>query len=410
MMKISRSTRSQSTSFAALACLGFLLACNAPVTVSGTDASKSNAQKKPNSASTKVQNQIPLEAYSRTIPGTQVEFEMLPIAGGSFLMGSPTEEADRGEGEGPQFTVEVEPFWIGKYEVTWAEYHEFMALCNVFEKFEDRGIRPLTKENRFDAVTAPSKLYEPSFTYDSGDDPRQPAVSMSQFAAKQYTKWLSLLTGEFYRIPTEAEWEYACRAGTTTAYSYGDAPEQLTQYGWLYENSEESYQTSKVGKLKPNPWGLYDMHGNVLEWTLDQYDPEHYAQFAGKTIQAKDAILWPTKLFPRVLRGGAWNHDEPAVCRSASRHPSDDDTWRSNDPSVPGSPWWLASDEGQMVGFRIVRPKNPPHRKEWGKYWDADIDRIRLNAEFRISEKGKGERGLVDPLLPEAIDQLNNSK
>ena len=169
----------------------------------------------------------PLEPYSQTIPGTQVVFEMLPVPAGKFLLGSPEDEYGRNPDEGPRVEIHLMPFWIGKCEVTWNEYLEFMNLTNVFEKFDDQGIRAVTEANQIDAITSPSKLYEPSFTFETGDDPRQPAVSMSQYAAKQYTKWLSLLTGDFYRLPTEAEWEYACRAGTTTAYYFGDDPKHF---------------------------------------------------------------------------------------------------------------------------------------------------------------------------------------
>ena len=350
------------------------------------------------------------DAYSATIPGSVVTFEMVPIPSGEFLIGSPPEEPGHQADEHPRVKIRVPAFWMGKHEVTWAEYQQFMELCNVFERFNDQGIRQLTEENQVDAVTAPSKLYEPSFTFETGDDPRQPALSMSQFAAKQYTKWLSLLTGQFYRLPTEAEWEYACRAGTTTAYFFGDDPASLPQYAWNYEHAEEDYVTSKVGQLKPNPWGLYDMYGNVSEWVLDQYDAEHYGKFAGRTVDASEFIDWPTKLYPRVLRGGSWSTEDAADCRSASRRQSDDEEWRSYDPNTPKSPWWFASDEGQTVGFRVVRPRVPPPRAEWPKYWEADVQQIREHVNRRIDEEGRGERGLVDPQLPQAIEKLRSKK
>lgn len=341
-------------------------------------------------------------AYQRRIPGTQAKFEMLPIPAGTFLLGSPENEPGRSADEGPQVEVDVQPYWIGKHEVTWSEYKPFMNLTNVFEKFNDQGLRIVNQANQVDAITSPSKLYEPSFTFETGDHPQQPAISMSQYAAKQYTKWLSLLTGEFYRLPSEAEWEYACRAGSTTAFSFGDDPEQLVQHAWYYKNAEEDYTTSKVGQFKPNGWGLHDMHGNVWEWVLDGYQDNGYGQLAKK----QPPINWPTTRFPRVLRGGSWSSEDPLRCRSAARLASDDDLWRSYDPNTPQSPWWFASDEGQTVGFRIVRPLNPPPKEEWAKYWDADVEQLQKDVDRRIDKEGRGERGLVDPQLPGAIKQL----
>jgi formylglycine-generating enzyme required for sulfatase activity len=346
--------------------------------------------------------------YEATIPGTEVTYKMRPIPGGTFKMGSPESEADRGDGEGPQVEIVVEPCWIGVYEITWAEYKTYMSMCDVFTGFQTHKLRPVKEDNQLDAVTAPSNLYDPTFTFQSGSKPRQPALSMSQFAAKQYTKWLSLLSGRFYRLPTEAEWEYACRAGTTTAYSFGDDPEKLGDYAWYYENASD--RTHEVGQKKPNPWGLYDMHGNVGEWVLDAYTEDGYKALAGKTTKAADAVSWPTKLYPRVARGGTWDFD-PEQCRSAARLPSSDDEWRREDPNFPQSPWWFTSGDALGVGFRIVRPLSPPaERAAREKYWQADIEQIREDADNRIDSEGRGSRGLVDKSLPAAIKQLQEKE
>jgi sulfatase modifying factor 1 len=268
-------------------------------------------------------------------------------------------------------------------------------------------IRPPADEKHADVVTAPSNLYDPSFTFEKGADPRQPAVTMSQFAAKQYTKWLSGLTGQFYRIPSEAEWEYACRAGTDKAYGFGDSPDTLQDYAWYFENSNET--THPVGKKKPNAWGLFDMHGNVGEWVLDEFTADGYKKFAGKSVKAGEAIVWPTKLFPRVVRGGSWDEDA-AACRSAARLASHDDEWRSEDPNFPQSPWWFTTGPSLGVGFRIIRPLNAPAKAERAKFWDSDLELQRETVKQRIDKEGRGARGIADPSLPEDIRKSQERK
>jgi len=191
--------------------------------------------------------------YTTTIPGTEIKYTMIPIRGGKFTMGSPDDEDDRADDEGPQFEVAVEPFWMGRYEVTWIEYKKFMYLLPEFKALKRFKLRIVTAKNEIDAMTCPSPLYRPTFTYEEGDADREPAATMTQYAAKQYTKWLSKISNDFYRLPTESEWEYACRAGTTTPYYFGDDPSDLEDHGWHIENSDEVRQ--EVGLFEPNPWG-----------------------------------------------------------------------------------------------------------------------------------------------------------
>ena len=235
--------------------------------------------------------------YTTMIPGTEVKFQMVPVPGGTFTMGSPDDEEGRLDDEGPQFEVVVKPFWIGKHEVSWDEYQRYMDMDSVFKELARNKVRARLKAFSVDAVTAPSELYDADFTYSAGDEHDQPAATMSQFAAKQYTKWLSVMSKDFYRLPYEAEWEYACRAGAKTAYSFGDDVDDLEDHAWYVENSEDERHT--VGLKKPNAFGLFDMHGNVAEWVLDAYDEKGYTHLkAGQQYtveqtfqQTKDHLL-----------------------------------------------------------------------------------------------------------------------
>lgn len=347
--------------------------------------------------------------YTAMIPGTDVSFTMIPIPGGKFTMGSPEDEEDRGDDEGPQFEVTVEPFWMGKYEVTWAEYKPFMNLYEDMQSLQRKGLRKVSPENEIDGVTAPSPLWDPEYTYGEGDGPDEPAATMSQFAAKQYTKWLSRISGPFYRLPTEAEWEYACRAGTATAYYFGDEADYSGEYSWNYESVDEEFR-QVVGGTKPNRFGLYDMSGNVAEWVLDQYDENGYTHIeAGASLTVEQAFRKPTKLFPRVVRGGAFN-SPPEECRSAARLGSEKG-WKAADPNRPQSPWWVMEAPANGVGFRMIRPLKVPATKEaMNQYWDADLESIMDDVAARIAAQGKGAYGTVDEKLPQDIADLDDDE
>jgi len=341
-------------------------------------------------------------AYDETIPGTDVTFRMIPVPGGTFRMGSAADEAGRDDVEGPQYEVRVAPFWMGRCEVTWGEYKKYMAACDVFKAMEAAGLRPVTAATEADAVTAPSNLYDPSTTFTNGENPQQPAVTMTQFAARQYTKWLSGLTGRFYRLPLESEWEHACRAGSATPWSTGADPAALDAAAWYADNSDET--THPVGEKAANAFGLHDMHGNVAEWVLDELMPEGYAKQAAleQPVPAATAAVWPTHLSPRVVRGGAY-YDEAAQCRSAARRGSEDLAWKDVDPNLPKSPWWYTEEPALGVGMRLVRPLEIPDvatRRRWG---DADLDSIRADTSDRL-QQGRGARGIVDPALPRELE------
>jgi len=330
-----------------------------------------------------------MKPYKEKIPASDVAFEMVPIPAGKFMMGSPAGEKGRKDDEGPQHEVEIEPFWMGKCEVTWDEYELFgldidrqrreLLLKQQNPNANDEQLQQLKsdRERLCDAITKPTKPYT-DMTFGMGKE-GFPAICMSQLAARLYCKWLSAKTGRFYRLPSEAEWEYACRAGTTTAYSFGDDPKQLGEYAWFFENTEDSEGYMKVGKKKPNPWGLHDMHGNVAEWCLDQYAVDTYKQREGKT--ARGPLVAAKDRDPCVARGGCFDNDADRL-RSAARIASTKD-WRMQDPQIPQSIYY--NTEVFSPGFRVVRPLRVPTEEEAAAY-EPDWEEIK---EYRKAQAGK---------------------
>lgn len=314
-----------------------------------------------------------MQPYTEVLRSSDVKFDMVPIPGGEFVMGSPESEDKRAEDEGPQHVVKIEPFWMGKHEVRWDEYDIWSYGLDI-QKRKLRKEDPNDLDAKADVVTKPTKPYT-DMTFGMGQR-GFPAICMTQHAAKKYCEWLSAKTGHYYRLPTEAEWEYACRAGTTTTYSFGDSPEDLDQYAWHYGNSGEKYH--KVGQLKPNPWGLHDIHGNVAEWCLDKYEENFYAQFGD--APADNPVCVPSTEFPRVARGGSWD-DDPDKLRSAARNHSTPE-WKQQDPQLPRSVWYMT--DALQVGFRVVRPYRVPTEDE--------IKEKKLGAILPIDAKEKPGR------------------
>ena len=302
-----------------------------------------------------------MKPYTGRIPKAGKEYQMVVIPGGEFLLGSPPAEKNRKDDEGPQVKVKIEPFWMGAHEVPWDLYMAFMLTPDA--RFKDGAKKnPKPDDTIVDAVSSPTAPYT-DMTFGMGQD-GFPAISMTEHAASKFCQWLSAQTGHFYRLPTEAEWEYAARAGTSSAYFWGDDAAQLGDYAWFFDNSDGKSQP--VGKKKPSPWGLYDICGNVAEWTLDQYDPNFYATIGTGAVSPFNQ---PVTLYPRVVRGGSWD-DDPKDLRSASRRFSRD-TWKQQDPQLPKSIWYHTN--AQFLGFRVVRPLAVPSPDKMHLYWNLGL-------------------------------------
>jgi formylglycine-generating enzyme required for sulfatase activity len=293
-----------------------------------------------------------MKPYAEPLEHTELEIAMVPIRGGKFLMGSPEDEADRNDDEGPQREVSVSPFWMSKFEITWDQYDAWGEEIDQLRR-KMMSIKASPRDLKVDGISKPTEPYtDMSFSMGKGE---YPAICMTQHAARTFCEWLSAKTGRYYRLPTEAEWEYACRAGTTTAYSFGDDPDELEDHAWYFDNSDDSYK--EVGQKKPNPWGLHDMHGNVAEWVLDQYQEDFYSG-----DENTDPLNIPKTLYPRVVRGGGWD-DDPDMLRSAVREGSSEE-WKDQDPQVPRSIWYHTDALG------VVRPMIEPSETEKANRWE----------------------------------------
>lgn len=297
------------------------------------------------------------DGYTQDISGSDLKIDMMSIPGGVFQMGSSSKDVNAKDDESPSHEVEITSFWMSKYEITWDLFYLYLnrEIDNVGSISEEAEVSV-----DIDAISGATIPYV-DMSMGMGTGSGLPIVNVTRLAASKFCEWLSAKTGHFYRLPTEAEWEYACRAGTNSAYSFGASNEKLDDHAWYQSNSGGSYH--KVGQKEPNAWGLYDMHGNVAELVLDGYQEEAYKKFKKKKVV--DPIIFPEDEYPTVVRGGSWI-DEPNALRSAFRLASTDQ-WKRRDPQFPKSKWWHT--DAPHVGFRIVRVKEAPDTKDYEKFW-----------------------------------------
>ena len=304
--------------------------------------------------------------YSATVPKTGAKYTMLAVSGGEVLMGSPDDEKGRLADEGPQYKAKVDPFWMGKYEVTWDEFKPFL-ITRTARKRDGYILKQKYADDFMDLISSPTSPYT-EMSFGMGLE-GFPAICMTHHAASKYCQWLSSQTGHFYRLPTEAEWEYACRAGTTSAYWCGEDEETANRLE-IMDPEEKRFGYEKIGSTKPNPLGLYDMHGNVMEWCLDGY-VEDRKEVLMKQDPDTNVFVNPyipaTTRYPRVARGGSW-YDYPELCRSASRAASSSD-WIVQDPQKPQSLWHLS--DAHWLGFRLVRSPQIPSAEEMMQIWNS---------------------------------------
>jgi formylglycine-generating enzyme len=303
--------------------------------------------------------------YAETIPGTGVTFQMVAVPGGVFMMGSPENEPGRREDEGPQRRVQVSPFWMGKFEVTWLEFDAYYAQ-------RATPARNLVEQNpKADAVAGPTPAYgTPDQGWGKG---LRPAITMTHHSARNYCEWLSEVTGRTYRLPTEAEWEYAARAGSSAPYFFqtGDGAgsrferlrnaltgalgvdeETLGRYAVYKANSRS--RTQLPTEREPNPFGLFNMYGNVREFCADWYDANILASYPADRVTTDPT--GPETGKERVVRGGSFR-SEAVNLRSAARDHTRHNQWLRSDPQMPRSVWWYS--DATDVGFRVVREFRP---------------------------------------------------
>lgn len=298
--------------------------------------------------------------FKEQIPGTSVSFNMKAIPGGSFQMGSPENEAFRNEDEGPIRNITLSPFYMGELEVTWDMYWAFYAETMSEGRISPETVYANNSNPEVDAISGPTPPFGfPDQGWGAGE---RPAITMTHYAAQTFCQWLSKKTGKQYRLPTEAEWEYAARGGTTTPYFFEGTANDFSDKGFFRKifkaktDSIDKYvvyiknsnnRTQLPEAVVANPFGLKNMLGNVMEYCSDKYSPSAYAESPSDVTNPKG----PSQGDEYVVRGGLYNTD-PENVRCAVRGKTDHTKWLKTDPQQPKSIWWYSDIKG--IGFRVV--------------------------------------------------------
>ena len=320
--------------------------------------------------------------FTEQIPGTPVSFNMIAIPGGNFEMGSPDNEPFRNINEGPVRKVTISPFFIGEMEVTWDMYWAFYSETMSEGRIPPRDIyaaNNIIKQTLFEQLKTNTISDKNGITVDavSGPTPpfgspeqgwggiNRPAITMTHYAAEMFCLWLTQKTGKIYRLPTEAEWEYAARGGTQTPYFFEGDPKKFSEKGFFkkffgvdttiistfvfYEKNSRN-KTGEPSRIGKNPFGLKNMLGNVFEYCSDWYAADEYSQTTSEVENPKG----PETGTEHVVRGG--NYTSPAEnVRCAARFSTQHENWMRTDPQMPKSIWWYSDMKG--IGFRVVCEK-----------------------------------------------------
>ncbi len=296
------------------------------------------------------------ENFTETVPGTKAAIRMIAVPGGEFTMGSSEKEPFHSADEGPAKKVKVSPFFMGEVEVTWRQFWAFYNETMSEGRTPPEKIYANNNRPDVDAVSGPTPPFGfPDQGWGMGD---RPAITMTHYAATTFCQWLSLKTGRHYRLPTEAEWEYAARGGTETPYFFEGNPKKYysrrsrgadtTMIGrYIVFSGNSSGKTQEPGFVKANPFGLKNMLGNVMEYCSDWYAEDAYTKIKDGELDPKG----PQSGTEHVVRGGSYA-DNASMVRSASRNHTEHDKWLKTDPQNPKSIWWYSDIKG--VGFRVV--------------------------------------------------------
>ena len=308
------------------------------------------------------------EDFTEYIPGTPASFRMKAIPGGAFQMGSAKKEAFHKEDEAPVRNVTVSKFFMGETQVTWDMYIFFQLETMSEGRTRPEAVYANNTNPEVDAISGPTPPFgAPDQGWGQGD---RPALTMTHYAAETFCQWLSKKTGRKYRLPTEAEWEYAARGGTETPYFFPGNPKKFSDQGFWRKffdadtaviNSFAIYEKNSNGRTHPasmsgpNPFGLRSMYGNVLEYCQDVYAEDAYGQTPLDVIDPTGPARSPGPNQAAgeeyVVRGGLYNSDA-ADLRSAARFKTDHEAWLKTDPQQPKSIWWYSDIKG--IGFRLV--------------------------------------------------------